>query len=93
MLSHRAIITGRVQKVGYRAATQKKAKSLNIKGWVRNLDSGQVEAVYQSNDATLLAQFESWLEKGPLMAKVKSVSIEKLSEKGEETPPEGAFPF
>jgi acylphosphatase len=40
----RLTFTGRVQGVYFRANTQRKALSLGLQGWVRNLPDGRVEA-------------------------------------------------
>jgi acylphosphatase len=40
---------GIVQGVGFRERTRRMAKSLNLKGWVRNLRDGSVEAVIQGD--------------------------------------------
>ncbi|MEM0127959.1 MAG: acylphosphatase [Thermoplasmatales archaeon] len=40
---------GIVQGVGFRERTRRMAKSLNVRGWVRNLMDGSVEAMMQGN--------------------------------------------
>lgn len=39
------LIKGRVQGVGYRDWTRMKARMAGLDGWVRNLSTGEVEAV------------------------------------------------
>ena len=43
----RVFFSGKVQGVYFRAHTEKKARSLGIRGWVRNVDDGRVEAVFE----------------------------------------------
>ena len=51
------LISGRVQGVGFRAFTARHATELDLKGWVRNLNDGRVEAV-ATGPATVLEEFE-----------------------------------
>ena len=44
---------GIVQGVGFRERTRRMAKGLNLKGWVRNLRDGSVEAVIQGDPDTV----------------------------------------
>jgi acylphosphatase len=55
--SYRFVVTGRVQGVGFRAATRRKAQSLGLTGWVRNRNDGAVEGVASSRDAKSLESF------------------------------------
>ena len=69
------IISGIVQGVFYRASCQKVAVGLNLKGWVRNLPTGEVELLVQGEKANL-QDFIEWCKKGPTYAKVSDVKIE-----------------
>ena len=62
-------VCGRVQGVGFRQATAAKGRELELSGWVRNRDDGQVEGV-ASGDAAALAEFQRWLQHGPPLARV-----------------------
>jgi acylphosphatase len=67
-----AIITGRVQGVGYRNWTVATAIQLGISGWVRNRSDGSVEAVFYGS----MNQIETMLaacSKGPAMARVDNI--------------------
>ncbi len=66
-------ITGRVQGVGYRAATRQKAESLGLVGWVRNHSDGSVEALAQGGQGALDALI-AWCGEGPPAAKVDAVT-------------------
>jgi acylphosphatase len=80
----RAVVTGRVQGVFFRAHTAEKGRNLNLSGWVRNLADGSVETVAQGEAESLLA-FSQWLHHGPPAASVTSVEIQ-------EEPPGQEFP-
>lgn len=69
------IISGTVQGVGYRYNSQQHALKLGIKGWVRNLNSGQVEIIAEGN-ADTLSKLEQWLGIGPSYAQVTQVDVE-----------------
>lgn len=70
-------VQGRVQGVGFRAATLREAKSLGLQGWVKNLADGRVE-VLASGDLVVLEQLQQWLKKGPRFAAVSSIDAEWL---------------
>jgi acylphosphatase len=69
-------ISGRVQGVAFRHYTVKTALSLNLKGWVRNLGDGRVEAVFEGDDAPVDAIL-AWCKKGPLPARVTHVDVQE----------------
>jgi acylphosphatase len=66
-------ITGRVQGVWYRGATEAEARRLGVAGWVRNLPDGSVEAVIEGEPATVRA-LVAWCRTGPPGARVQDVS-------------------
>ncbi len=67
------LVSGRVQGVSFRAATQREAQRLGLAGWVRNTHTGQVELLAQG-EADVLNALESWLHRGPPAARVTSVT-------------------
>lgn len=66
-------VTGRVQGVGFRAATVRQAHLLGVTGWVRNAPDGSVEALIQG-EPELVDQMLSWLHRGPPAAQVREVT-------------------
>jgi len=69
-----AIVRGRVQGVGFRYSTQKKAEQLQLRGWVRNLSNGNVEVVAEGEKDSL-EDFLTWLKSGPSGARVVDVEV------------------
>jgi acylphosphatase len=67
-------ISGRVQGVWYRGATQTEAYRLGIRGWVRNLSDGGVEALLEG-DAEAVRALVAWCRKGPPGAHVTGVVV------------------
>ena len=66
------LVRGDVQGVGYRYFTKGVAERLGVKGFVRNLHSGEVEVHAEADDVTLML-FRTELERGPRMANVTQV--------------------
>jgi len=67
-----AVVSGRVQGVFFRDHTRRWAASLGLKGWVKNLPDGRVEAVIEGEEdkiKDLLAR----ISQGPPMASVTDV--------------------
>ncbi len=76
-----AVVHGRVQGVGFRDATQRRASELGLTGWVRNLPERTVEAVAEGEPAAL-EQFLAFLRRGPQAARVEQVEHEWLKATG-----------
>jgi len=76
------IISGIVQNVGFRFHTRIKARNLDLKGFVKNLDSGEVEAVFEGEEEKVKEMIE-WCKKGPDSALVKNVKVKFENNTGE----------
>lgn len=68
-------INGRVQGVGFRAATQQAASAFGLTGWVRNLPSGEVEAQFEG-PAAVVEEMLRWCHQGPALAHVEHVAVQ-----------------
>ncbi|MDD2605437.1 MAG: acylphosphatase [Desulfobacterales bacterium] len=80
-IARHLIVTGRVQGVFYRLETQRAAEGLGIKGWVRNLPDGTVEAVIEGAPRAVEAMID-WCRQGPPRSRVDAVHVEPLAGDG-----------
>ncbi len=77
-----AVISGRVQGVGFRFFAVREAERRGLTGWVRNLHEDQVEVVAEGSSAQL-QDFLAALKQGPPLAWVAGVTVEWLEATGE----------
>lgn len=75
-------ISGRVQGVAFRYYARNMANRLGIKGWIRNLPDGDVEVVIEGMKNRIV-QMISWCKKGPNLAIVENVKIDRQPYAGE----------
>ena len=78
------IVSGTVQGVFFRARTVDRANQLGVRGWVRNLPDGKVEAVFEGEKGRVEAMIE-FCRKGPEGAEVKDMEVDWEKHKGEFT--------
>lgn len=71
-------ISGQVQGVFYRVFIAKKAQSLGVTGWIKNLNDGRVEAIFIGTKGQLNKMIK-WCLQGSTGSKVEG--IEKTREK------------
>jgi acylphosphatase len=71
----RAVVHGRVQGVSFRYYTQRRASSLDLTGYVRNLWDGTVEVVAEGPRETV-DELLAFLRVGPRAAFVTQVDTE-----------------
>lgn len=76
-------ISGHVQGVNFRAYAREHARTIGVTGWVRNLDDGRVEAVFEGPKPAV-QRLISYCYRGPNRARVERVEIEWQSPTGRE---------
>ena len=78
-MATRFLVEGRVQGVGYRAWLRDEARRRGLRGTVRNLPDGRVEAVvigsYEETDGLLEACRE-----GPPLARVSGIGLDPVDD-------------
>ncbi len=66
-------ISGKVQGVGFRFATQKQAQQLGLVGFVQNLSDGRVEILAKGSDQAVEVLYR-WLQSGgPSNASIEAI--------------------
>ena len=75
-------VSGKVQGVYYRATARDRAREAGVDGWVRNLDDGRVEAVFEGEEGAVETMVE-WCYTGSPRAEVDEVAVEYDEPQGE----------
>ena len=70
------LVSGRVQGVGFREFVRRIAERFGVRGYAKNLVSGDVEIVAEGSKLAL-DEFLILLEKGPPAGRVDGVQIDK----------------
>lgn len=75
-------ISGTVQGVGYRYFVKSNARKLGLVGWVRNVEDGGVEAVFQSSASSdqeakeVIEKMVALCRQGPFLSEVEHIGFE-----------------
>lgn len=77
-ISLHGFVSGHVQGVFFRAETQKKAVSLGLDGWVRNVKDGRVELLISGKIAAI-EEMRVWLRSGSKQARVSDLDLSEVS--------------
>ncbi|NMC10193.1 MAG: acylphosphatase [Methanothrix sp.] len=77
MIAVHVRVSGRVQGVFYRAFTKDKAKELGVKGWVRNIPGGGVEAVLEG-ERQKVGELLRLMKSGPAGSMVLGMELSEL---------------
>jgi acylphosphatase len=73
-VARRLLITGQVQRVGYRVSCAREADGLGVNGSVRNLDDGSVEVI-ATGPREAVERLTEWCRRGPRGARVEAVTV------------------
>ncbi|MCU4739983.1 acylphosphatase [Natronoglomus mannanivorans] len=76
-------VSGTVQGVFYRATTRDTAGEHGVDGWVKNLEDGRVEAVFEGPTEAVESMVE-WCHEGSPAADVADVEAEYEDPQGED---------
>lgn len=79
MACRRYLVSGKVQGVGFRAATRSQALRLGLQGSAQNLRDGRVEVI-ACGSIEALDQLDLWLQQGPPGARVDALHIEPMQD-------------
>jgi len=79
----RGLVRGTVQGIGYRDATLRRARELEVMGWVRNEEDGSV-AVHAEGPEAAVDELVAFLGEGPRGAAVAEVAVERGKVEGHE---------
>lgn len=82
MIRKHCFFSGKVQGVFFRANTKDKAREEGVKGWVKNLPDGRVEAVFEGEEEKVEDVIEFCRNNQP-HARVGDVKIEEQEPTGE----------
>ena len=77
------LVSGRVQGVFYRDACREAAQRERVRGWVRNLPDGRVEAVFEGAEPAV-ELLVAWCHDGPPRAVVTDVAVHSEEVAGED---------
>jgi len=78
----RVFVSGRVQGVFFRSETRREARKRGVKGWIRNMPDGRVEAVFEGEEDNV-KEVIRFCKRGPPGARVTGVDVVWESYTGE----------
>jgi len=80
----RLIVQGTVQGVFFRQFCQENADKLQLRGFARNLENGDVEIILEGEPENILKMIEE-CKKGPAHSNIRNVKIEERKYSGDFT--------
>jgi acylphosphatase len=81
VIARRAVVSGRVQGVGFRFFAERVARASGVRGWVRNLPDGRVETVIEGEEDAVARYLEE-VGGGPFGGSVSGFEVEEREPEG-----------
>jgi acylphosphatase len=81
-IARKYFVKGLVQGVGFRFFVQRSAAKHQVRGYVRNLPDGRVEAVAEGGESSVKAFYEDLLT-GPVYSRVEEIEEIVMDSAGE----------
>ena len=81
MIARRAVVSGRVQGVGFRFFARRAAREAGVRGWIRNRPDGTVESLVEGEDEAV-ARYVERLREGPHGSRVSDVEVREAVSEG-----------
>lgn len=79
IIGYTILVEGLVQGVGFRYFVKTNAERYNIKGFVKNMNSGDVYIEAEGTEQTM-QEFLPQVKRGPRVAHVRKMTVEKMDE-------------
>lgn len=81
MIARHALVSGRVQGVGFRFFARRAAESAGVTGWARNLPDGRVETLVEGEESAV-EQYLEKIRRGPIGGRVDQVEVDERAPEG-----------
>ncbi len=78
----RFVVQGTVQGVFFRQFVKEHAEGLKLRGFVRNLESGEVEVIVEGDNEGI-KRLAGFLKIGPAHAQIRNVNVEERKWSGD----------
>ena len=75
-------VSGIVQGVFFRASVKERAQDMGLRGWVKNLEDGRVEIVFEGKKEKI-QEIIDWIKSEPGMWKIENIQLEWQTFRGE----------
>ncbi len=82
LIAYNLVISGRVQGVGFRYTAKRVADLIGVRGWVRNLQDGDVELHIEHDCEVVLQTMIERMKHEPQNSRVKDILVSRVESVG-----------